>query len=232
MSNFNVDAHTILLVQGGSHAYGTNISTSDLDIRGICIEPIDHMIGFLHNFEQQERLVARGEPRDEVIYSLRKFAKLAADCNPNVIEVLFVEKEDILVPTPLGQELIEARNVFLSKKARFTFSGYAFSQLKRIKAHRAWMQDPPNAPPSRSKFGLSEASKISKSELATLEALLGRGMEVELSQDAQILLAREKRYQAVKAQWEGARGIFLRALGDSPWSPIGDLHSLVVGNDR
>ena len=203
MSNFNVDASTILLVRGGSRAYGTSTPTSDLDIKGICIEPIDHMIGFLHNFEQRERSVAKGDPHDEVIYSLRKFAKLAADCNPNIIEVLFVEEEDILASTALGRELIEARDVFLSKKARFTFSGYAFSQLKRIKSHRAWTEDPPKGPPSRSEFGLSETSKISKGELATLEALLSGGIEAELSQDVQLLFAQEKRYQAAKARWEG-----------------------------
>lgn len=204
MSNFNVDAHTILLVRGGSHAYGTSVPSSDLDLRGVCIEPIDHMIGFLHNFEKQERS-ANNDSHDEVIYSLRKFAKLAADCNPNVIEILFIENEDVLVCTPFGRELIDVRDAFLSKKARFTFSGYAFSQLKRIKTHRAWTQDPPKGPPTRGEFELSGTSKISKSELATLEALLGRGMEVELSQDAQILLAREKRYQAAKAKWEGYR---------------------------
>ncbi len=30
----------------------------------------------------------------------------------------------------------------------------------------------------------------------------------------------------------GARGIFLRTLGDSPWSAQADLHSLLVGNNR
>ena len=32
-----VDASTILLVRAGSHAYGTNTPTSDLDVRGIIL---------------------------------------------------------------------------------------------------------------------------------------------------------------------------------------------------
>src|ERR1044072_8096814 len=140
--NFDLDARTILKVKHGSHAYGTNVVTSDVDVKGVCIEPLSHQLGFLHSFEQHELMASRGHSHDLVIYSLKKFAKLAADCNPNIIEVLHVDDSDVLFIDEFGDRLREIRDEFLSKKAKFTFSGYAHAQLKRIKTHRAWLLDP------------------------------------------------------------------------------------------
>ena len=171
--NFDVDKHTILLVRHGSHAYGMNTPTSDVDVKGVCIEPKEFHFGFLHSFEQHERQAAKGHPEDLVIYSLKKFAKLAADCNPNIIEVLHVDDSDVLKVDAFGERLRDMRDAFLSRKARWTFAGYAHSQLKRIKTHRKWLLEPPKAPPSRADFGLSEVSKVSKSELGAFDSLMG-----------------------------------------------------------
>lgn len=200
--NFDVLSRTILRVKHGSHAYGTNIATSDLDVKGVCIEPMTHQLGFLHTFEQYERAASKGHETDEVIYSLKKFAKLAADCNPNIIEVLHVDGSDILQIDEFGEELREHRHQFLSKKAKFTFSGYAHAQLKRIKTHRAWLLNPPQALPSRKAFGLSETSKISPSELGAFEASVQQGMDIEMPKDVLTLFVLEKRYQAAKLQFE------------------------------
>ena len=200
--NFDVLSRTILRVRHGSHAYGTNIATSDLDVKGVCIEPMTHQLGFLHTFEQYERAASKGHETDEVIYSLKKFAKLAADCNPNIIEVLHVDDSDILQIDDFGAELREHRNEFLSKKAKFTFSGYAHAQLKRIKTHRAWLLNPPQALPTRKSFGLSETSKISSSELGAFEASVQQGMDIEMPKDVLTLFVLEKRYQAAKTQFE------------------------------
>ena len=42
----------ILLVTHGSHAYGLNTPTSDLDIKGIAIPPREYFLGFANSFEQ------------------------------------------------------------------------------------------------------------------------------------------------------------------------------------
>ena len=49
---------------GGSHAYGTNIETSDIDIRGVCLPNTDELIG-LNKFYQEEQ---KDEDTDVVIY--------------------------------------------------------------------------------------------------------------------------------------------------------------------
>jgi predicted nucleotidyltransferase len=170
--NFDVESRTILLVRHGSHAYGLATPASDVDQKGVCIEPKAYHLGFLQHFEQQERLANKGHEVDSVIYSLKKFVRLAAECNPNIIEVLHVSEEDVLKMDSFGQRLRDHRNDFMSRKAMHTFSGYAFSQIKRIKSHRQWLLRPPTHKPTRTEFQLPEQTKVSPDQLeAALSAV-------------------------------------------------------------
>lgn len=200
--NFDVEKRTIYRVKHGSHAYGLNIESSDVDEKGVCIEPIEYHFGFLHNFEQQELLVSKGHEKDVTIYSLKKFVKLASDCNPNIIEILFVDDCDVLFCDEFGEMLRNERQSFLSRKARHTFSGYAISQLKRIKSHRNWLLNPPKNEPNRKDFSLGETTKVSRSELGAFEQLVKSGVEVELPKDVLNLFLREKQYQVAKSTYD------------------------------
>lgn len=168
-----LDRRTIYLARHGSHAYGTNVPTSDQDVRGIAVPPREYFLGCLHRFEQAEQ---KGDP-DVVVFDLRKFMNLAADCNPNVLEILFVDPADRLKVHPTAELLLQERRVFLSKKARHTFSGYAMSQLKRIETHRRWLLDPPSAPPVRQDFGLPERTVLPKDQLAAAESLMRKKVD-------------------------------------------------------
>ena len=157
---------TIFLTRSGSHAYGTNIATSDQDFRGIAIPPRQYFHGFASRFEQAET-----KNPDVVIYDIRKFFALAADCNPNIIELLFTDESDWFVSVNVWTNVIHRfREAFLSKKAMHTFSGYAMSQLKRIKTHRRWLLSPPAAKPERADFGLPESSTLEKEQFGVIEA--------------------------------------------------------------
>lgn len=158
-------ARTIYLVKHGSQAYGTSLPTSDLDIKGVAIPPAPYFLGALHRFEQAE-----SKDPDAVVFDIRKFVSLASDCNPNIIEILFVDADDVLLMTPAGQELRTHRHLFLSKRAQYSFSGYAMAQLKRIKTHRRWLLEPPKKHPERADFGLSEQHKVDRDSLAAVEA--------------------------------------------------------------
>lgn len=116
----------ILLTTGGSHAYGTNIETSDLDIRGIAIENIENIIG-LGCFEQ-----FINTETDTTIYGLRKVIGLMLNCNPNIIEMFGTKKEHIFTCNKYGQILKDNLDLFLSKKAIYSFGGYATAQLRRL----------------------------------------------------------------------------------------------------
>ena len=117
----------MLLGYGGSHAYGTNVATSDVDIRGIYMNPIDEVLGIKPDSEQHV-----DSQTDTVVYSFRKMIKLLSDCNPNTIELLGLRQQDYLYMTEAGQLLLDNRQLFLSKKAVYTFGNYAASQLNRL----------------------------------------------------------------------------------------------------
>lgn len=118
------EERAIYVVRSGSHAYGTNLPTSDEDTRGVCIPPAEYLIG-LKQWEQYE-----DKNRDRTIYSLHKFVRLALQCNPNIIELLYVRPHDIVHTTEAGRALRWGRSMFLSKLAFKTFGGYAVAQLK------------------------------------------------------------------------------------------------------
>lgn len=123
------------------------------------------------------RKVLDTEELDSVVYGLHKFIKLASDCNPNIIELLFTDESSHIKSTSFFEELHNNRNLFLSMKAKFTFSGYAFSQLKRIKTHRHWLINPPSHKPTREEFGLINRTLISKDQLLAAESLIKRKVD-------------------------------------------------------
>ena len=127
----------ILLGLGGSHAYGTNIEGSDLDLRGVATHSArDILTG--SGFEQ-----VTNDETDTTIYSLEKLISLLSNCNPNVIEILGLEPWQYIHISPIGQKLIDNRDMFLSKRAIHSFGGYATAQLRRLenKAVRLVNQD-------------------------------------------------------------------------------------------
>jgi len=176
----------------GSWAYGTNRPDSDVDVKGVCVAPREYREGFLLRFEQAEkghlgpfipllreplRGLAEKDGLDGVVFGIDKFFKLASDCNPNVIEILWTVSGDRLVCTPEGTKLLEARDQFLSRKALYTFRGYAISQLKRIETHRRWLLNPPSAPPTRGEFGLPERTVISADQLMAAQAAVQKRID-------------------------------------------------------
>jgi len=166
-------AGLIFLTRHGSHAYGTNIETSDEDFKGVAIPPREYFHGYKDRFEQAEFR----EPVDMVVYDLRKFMALAADCNPNIIEVLWTDPSDYVVLTPLGRQLLDRKKDFLSKKALHTFSGYAVSQLKRIHTHYRWLKSPPKGKPTRDEFGLPERTVIPADQLQAAQDAIAKQLD-------------------------------------------------------
>lgn len=116
----------LLLTLGGSHAYGTNVETSDIDVRGITYNPVDSLLGN-RVFEQYE-----DDATDTVVYGLNKMFKLLLENNPNVLEQLGSKPEHYIILNDDGKKLIDNRKIFLSKRAIYTFGGYANSQLRRL----------------------------------------------------------------------------------------------------
>lgn len=124
--NEHLGKNIILLSLGGSHAYGTQTETSDLDVRGIALNKKREIITN-QNFEQFVN-----EETDTTIYAFNKIITLLSNCNPNTIELLGLKPEHYLYVHPIGQELLDNKKMFLSRKAAHSFGGYATAQLRRL----------------------------------------------------------------------------------------------------
>lgn len=116
-----------LLTLGGSRAYGTNLPSSDTDIRGVALNPFNQIYGLSNDFEQIVETTT-----DTTVYSLNKMVKLLISCNPNTIEMLGCREEDYLYTNEYGKLLLDNKNNFLSIKAIDTFGGYARAQFNRL----------------------------------------------------------------------------------------------------
>ena len=176
MKRIEVEQRTIFVGLAGSHGYGLNRPESDYDYRGVFIAPKRYYLGF-DSIEQKDS--GWDEPgifpfidgnEDTVIYELRKVIHLLAGANPNVLELLWLTNYPFL--TNVGQHLINHRHLFLSKKVKHTYSGYAFAQIKKMETHRKWLLNPPTKKPLPADFDIMDEVPLSKDELnAFLEYL-------------------------------------------------------------
>lgn len=166
-------ARTLYVTRHGSHAYGTSTPDSDLDLRGICVAPMQYYLGFSKAFEQ----VVQNQPIDLTVFELRKFMKLASDANPNTLEILYTDPSDHLLVVPLMERLLDNRDLFLSKKVKHTFSGYSRAQMKRINTHYRWLKNPPLAPPTRAEFDLPERTVIPADQLDAAESAVKKQVD-------------------------------------------------------
>jgi predicted nucleotidyltransferase len=139
MLNIGNGHKIILLTSTGSHLYGTNTETSDTDYISVFLPSEDVMFG-LENVEQIDFSIkskdesGKNTPNaiDSVSYEFRKFCRLAMENNPNILEVLFVNKENIINITEEGRKLLDNRHLFPNLMAYDKFMGYAISQQHKM----------------------------------------------------------------------------------------------------
>ena len=178
----------------GSFLYGTNTPESDIDERGVFIPSEEYILGFAKRIEQAEN-----KEEDSVYIELRKFLHLATQNNPNIIEYVFVPKNMWLHATREWEEIVENKHLFISTKAKFTFSGYAHSQFKRIKNHRGYLLNPPKKKPVPEDFGLTGRSLMSDDDTGAYETLKEI---IEVSEDLMRLVTKSKAYKNAKREWD------------------------------
>lgn len=128
----------ILKIRSGSHLYGTNTPDSDQDYLGIFLNTKDEILGLQNSEELTDNTVSKADngrnTKDAVdckYYELRKFCRLAMNGNPTVLEILFVNPENILEITEEGKELLSLKSEFISQRIYDSFMGYAISQKKK-----------------------------------------------------------------------------------------------------
>ncbi len=119
---------------GGSELHGAKVhGTDDLDIYGVYIEPPELALG-LEPLEHYVWSTSGNEQRngpddvDVTLYSLKKWARLAAKGNPTALHFLFSPP----LLEGVWHDVLHSRHVFVARSAARQFIGFADAQLKRL----------------------------------------------------------------------------------------------------
>ena len=131
-------AKPLLLVIRGSHAYGTNIETSDTDYAGVFIQSKEDIFGF--NYKEQ----INDDTNDTVIYEIKRFLQLLASNNPTVLELLNTPKDCIIYKDPIFDFVLDNRDKFITKVCAKSFGGYGKMQIQKAKGQNKkqnWEKD-------------------------------------------------------------------------------------------
>ncbi|MGP1387688.1 MAG: nucleotidyltransferase domain-containing protein [Thainema sp.] len=125
LDELNLFDYVIYRCVVGSRAYGLDDAHSDTDRRGIYLPPAEMHWSLYGVPEQIEHKEAQ-----ECYWELQKFLILALKANPNVLECLYTPL--IETATPLAEELLSIRDVFLSQLVYQTYNSYVLSQFKKM----------------------------------------------------------------------------------------------------
>jgi hypothetical protein len=163
----------ILLNLAGSRFYNTHYEkgehpfdkeyVSDSDYRGIFIASQKDKLSLTKDYVNEiqpakDDLKSRAEiisqintllnmniPLDEdiTLYEVEKFLKTSIENNPNIMDVLWSDNDSIFFKSKEAEIILNNKKLFTSQKIKDSFSGYALSQLYRIKSHHKMLTNNP-----------------------------------------------------------------------------------------
>lgn len=127
----------IMVAYRGSIAHGMYVpksdpnSIDDKDVMGVCVPPIDYYFG-LREFGSRGTKEIKRDEWDIVVYEARKFIRLLAQGNPNVLMMLWLDPKFYIALSDAGRLLIENRKLFVGLHVYKAFTGYAYGQMHRM----------------------------------------------------------------------------------------------------
>ena len=192
--------YVIYRVLSGSHSYSLNIDSSDRDYKGIFIIPPEKYLSLQETIEQVN------DARNDVsYYSLRRFLELASTANPNIIEMLYVDKEYHQTVSPEMNLLLSNRSIFISKKCVDPHLRYAEAQIKKAKGRNKWVNNPqPVDPPKRTDYcWITPVDAESQ-----LRPVAVKDLSIDFGQYEVSSLEHHKGVYRLYKVGEGARGVF------------------------
>lgn len=113
----------------GSHLFGLNTETSDIDTFGVFCGPEDWFLGSGKDMIP----MVKSEKSDDYWDELKKYFFELGKSNPEALVSLFTPEKFILHFDPVLQPLWDIRDQLLTKECFKSFSGYAYSQIKKAK---------------------------------------------------------------------------------------------------
>ncbi|EON7637291.1 TPA: nucleotidyltransferase domain-containing protein [Escherichia coli] len=135
MNNNKFLEQTIVKHLAGSQAYGTSTPESDTDYRGIFLANKEFILTPFYNVKE----VSDSREEDTKFYELNQYLRLYTEANPNILESLWVDPEHIVESTEIYDYLRTFNQQLLSSKIAFSYTGYAYNQVKRMSNHHGWM---------------------------------------------------------------------------------------------
>lgn len=136
LSGFDRPESLVHLFVGGSELHGAKVGeTDDTDLYGVYIEGPEHALGL----QPREHFVwsTAGDDRrngpddlDVTLYSLRKWAGMAAKGNATALHFLFADPRE--VPRKTWRKIQKEKASFLSRTSAKQFLGFADAQFKRL----------------------------------------------------------------------------------------------------
>lgn len=114
----------------GSHLYGLNVETSDIDTSGVYICSVKELLGLGFDYKSQ----ISDAKCDNTWFEVGNYLRLLLKSSPSVIESLFVPKNKVIGNIhPFMQLLIDNRNEFISKDCFKPLFYYAKEQIKKAR---------------------------------------------------------------------------------------------------
>lgn len=136
LSGFDRPETLVHLFIGGSELHGAKVGeTDDTDLYGVYIENPEYALG-LNSREHFVWSTAGNDRRngpddvDVTLYSLRKWAGMAAKGNATALHFLFADPKE--VDPKVWRKIQKNKSVFLSRTSATQFIGFADSQFKRL----------------------------------------------------------------------------------------------------
>lgn len=118
----------ILRVLCGSRAYGLHDDDSDFDYHGIFVVPTSRLLSIGPKI--RETAWIEGEDQDNIAWEIGHFLRMAAQCNPTVLETFVAPIEST---TKWGNCIRDLFPYVISRKRIYeSFRGYAHNQRKKM----------------------------------------------------------------------------------------------------
>ena len=147
-----MDRKTIYRFKNGSHMYGLNTPSSDIDYMEVFLPTPEDVLGLKQVEVVDKSTKSSAEDRrndaddvDDQRYTLQRYLQLLLANNPNILETLFVPKNVIEVCDPIFKPILEHPEKIVCKKCYQTFNGYAKSQEHKLIEKKARYEDLVNA---------------------------------------------------------------------------------------
>jgi predicted nucleotidyltransferase len=112
----------------GSHLFGLNTETSDLDTFGLFCCPVEWLLDTGVSYKS----IIADDKNDHYYDEISKFIRELKKSNPEALTALFTPEDKILKWDPVLQPLWDIRDKLLTKAAYSSFRGYAKSQINKM----------------------------------------------------------------------------------------------------